>query len=131
MMGVRSRSSRAPGRTVEAVFEHDVHGGQTVADPIGKLPLLFRSEAFAHLDQEPYQRIRLVTLEPIDFQEERYDQAKENLTAVLELNERSADAYYWLGNIYEKDGDIISARKEWRRVLNIDPKHIGAIDKLY
>jgi tetratricopeptide (TPR) repeat protein len=67
----------------------------------------------------------------IDFEEERYGQAKENLAAVLELNERSADAYYWLGNIYEKDGDMITARKEWRRALSINPKHIGAIEKLY
>ena len=67
----------------------------------------------------------------IDFQEERYEQARGYLNMVLELNERSADAYYWLGNIHEKEGDMISARKEWRRALSIDPKHIDTIDKLY
>jgi tetratricopeptide (TPR) repeat protein len=67
----------------------------------------------------------------IDFHEERYDRARDYLYNVLELNERSANAYFWLGNIHEKEGDIVSARKEWRRALSIDPKHIGAIEKLY
>ena len=67
----------------------------------------------------------------INFQEERYEQAKENLAKVFELNENSAYAHYWNGNIYEKEGDLISARKEWRLALQIDPKHIGAIEKLY
>ncbi|UCB47056.1 MAG: tetratricopeptide repeat protein [Spirochaetota bacterium] len=67
----------------------------------------------------------------IDFQEERYEQARAHLYMVLELNEKSAEAYFLLGNIHEIEGDMISARKEWRRVLSIDPKHIGAIDKLY
>lgn len=67
----------------------------------------------------------------IDFQEERYEQARGHLYRVLDLNERSADAYYWLGNIYEKEGDMISARKEWRRALSIDSKHIETIEKLY
>lgn len=67
----------------------------------------------------------------INFQEERYEQAKENLTKVFEINENSAYAHYWNGNIYEKEGDLLSARKEWRLALKIDPKHIGAIEKLY
>jgi len=67
----------------------------------------------------------------IDFQEERYDEAAQNLNQVLILNPDSAYAHFWLGNIYEKKGDLISARKEWRTTLKIDPKHIGAIEKLY
>jgi tetratricopeptide (TPR) repeat protein len=67
----------------------------------------------------------------IDFQEERYDQAIETIAKVFELNESSAEAHYLYGNIYEKKGDLISARKEWRLALKIDPKHIGAIEKLY
>jgi tetratricopeptide (TPR) repeat protein len=57
--------------------------------------------------------------------------ARENLKRVFELNQNSADAHYWLGNVFEKEGDVLSARKEWRMALKIDPKHIGAIDKLY
>lgn len=67
----------------------------------------------------------------IDFQEERYEQAKRGIREILERNERSAFAHYWMGNIYEQQGDLISARKEWRMALKIDPNHIGAIEKLY
>jgi tetratricopeptide (TPR) repeat protein len=67
----------------------------------------------------------------IDFHEERYEQARGNLIKVLSINRNSAYAHYWMGNIYEKEGDLISARKEWRIVLKIDPKHIGSIEKLY
>jgi tetratricopeptide (TPR) repeat protein len=63
--------------------------------------------------------------------EERFDLAKENLHKVFELNENSAYAHYWKGIIHEKEGDMISARREWRLALKIDPKHIGAIEKLY
>jgi tetratricopeptide (TPR) repeat protein len=57
--------------------------------------------------------------------------ARENLSKIFELNENSAEAHYWLGNVFEQEGDILSARKEWRIALKIDPKHIGAIEKLY
>ncbi|MCK5568306.1 MAG: tetratricopeptide repeat protein [Spirochaetes bacterium] len=67
----------------------------------------------------------------IDFQEERFEQSKHNLNKVFNLNKNSAYAHFWMGNIYEKKGDLISARKEWRLALKIDPKHIGAIEKLY
>jgi tetratricopeptide (TPR) repeat protein len=67
----------------------------------------------------------------IDFQEERYDSAREGIAKILAKNENSAFAHYWLGNIYEMEGDLISARNEWRKALKIDPSHIGAIEKLY
>jgi tetratricopeptide (TPR) repeat protein len=67
----------------------------------------------------------------IDFQEERYENAKQSILSILETNDSSAFAHFWLGNIYEKEGDLISARKEWRKTLKLDPKHIGAIEKLY
>jgi tetratricopeptide (TPR) repeat protein len=67
----------------------------------------------------------------IDFKEERFEQARENLQKVLNINQNSAYAHFWMGNIYEKEGDLISARKEWRLALKIDPKYIDAIEKLY
>jgi len=67
----------------------------------------------------------------IDFQEERLENARRYLEKVFELDERSANAHFWLGNIYEKEGDLIAARKQWRLTLKLNPKHIGAIEKLY
>ena len=67
----------------------------------------------------------------IDFHEERFDEVRRNIELILEKNKDSAFAHFWLGNLYEREGDLLSARKEWRRTLKIDPKHIGAIEKLY
>lgn len=67
----------------------------------------------------------------IDFQEGRLEQARNNLKNILTLNENSSYAHFWLGNVYEMEKDLISARKEWRTALKIDPKHVGAIEKLY
>jgi tetratricopeptide (TPR) repeat protein len=67
----------------------------------------------------------------IDFQEERYEEAREGIRKIMERNDASAFAHYWLGNIHEREGDLISARKEWRLALRINPNHIGAIEKLY
>ena len=67
----------------------------------------------------------------IDFKEERYEDAKKKLIKVLEIDSNSDFAHYLMGNIYEKEGDIISARKEWRTALRINPKNIDAIKKLY
>jgi len=65
------------------------------------------------------------------FQMGNFAAAREYLGKVLEMNQSSAEAHYWLGNILEKERDMISARKEWRTALRINPKHIGAIEKLY
>jgi tetratricopeptide (TPR) repeat protein len=67
----------------------------------------------------------------IDFQEERFDKAKQSILAILEKNDNSAFAHFWLGNILEREGDLVAARKEWRKTLQLDPKHIGAIEKLF
>jgi tetratricopeptide (TPR) repeat protein len=70
-------------------------------------------------------------LAEIDLYGEKYDEAQENISHVLALNDNSAQAHYLSGNVFEKKGDLISARREWRLALKIDPKHIGAIEKLY
>ncbi len=67
----------------------------------------------------------------IDFKEKRYNEAREKLNIVLQMNKNSDYAHLWLGNIYEKEGDMIAARKEWRTALKLNPKNIEAIKKLY
>jgi tetratricopeptide (TPR) repeat protein len=67
----------------------------------------------------------------IDFKEERFDNVRKNIESLLKINPGSAFAHYWLGNLYEREGNLLAARKEWRETLKIDPKHIGAIEKLY
>ena len=80
---------------------------------------------------ESIKKEALMALSWIEYDEERLDEAMSTVEKVLQIDNNNADAYYLLGNIYERKGDLISARKQWRTALKINPKHIGAIDKLY
>ena len=62
--------------------------------------------------------------------ENKYEEATEEFLSVLEKNENSADAHYQLGILYEKQGDMVKARAEWRNALRIQVNHRGALEKL-
>ncbi|MBQ9239429.1 MAG: tetratricopeptide repeat protein [Treponema sp.] len=61
---------------------------------------------------------------------ELYDEAETEFNAALEKNENASDAYYGLGVLYEKRGDVVRARAAWRRALRIQANHPGAVQKL-
>ena len=62
--------------------------------------------------------------------ENNLSEAKKEFEHILQKNENYADAYYGLGIIYEKQGDMIKARSEWRKALRVQSNHSGAIQKL-
>jgi len=62
--------------------------------------------------------------------EEKYDDAITEFSTILKKSEKSADAHYGLGVIYEKQGDMIKARSEWRRALQIQANHPDALKKM-
>ena len=61
---------------------------------------------------------------------ENYDEAMKEFENVLKKNENSADAHYGIGVIYEKQGNIVKARSEWRKALKIQVNHPGALQKI-
>lgn len=70
-------------------------------------------------------------LAKIYLDEENYDEAKKLFDLILEKNENSADAHYGLGVVYEKKGDLVRARSEWRKTLKIDSMYEDAVKKIY
>ena len=66
----------------------------------------------------------------IALEDEKYAEAEKEFQAILEKNENSADAYYYLGILYEKQGDSARARSQWRRALRVQPNHSGALKKM-
>ena len=62
--------------------------------------------------------------------QEKYDDAMQEFENVLKKNENSADAHYGIGVIYEKQGNIVKARSEWRKALKIQVNHPGALQKM-
>ncbi len=65
------------------------------------------------------------------FNEKKYDLALESFTNVIELNENNASAYFYRGEIYFNQNNILKARAEWRKTLEIDPTHIKALKRIY
>ena len=66
----------------------------------------------------------------IALQRENFEDAEKEFNFILEKNENSADALYGLGVIYEKQGDMVKARSEWRKVLRIQNNHPLALKKM-
>ena len=60
----------------------------------------------------------------------KYADAKNEFDEILKLNKNSADAYYSLGVIYEKQGEMVKARAEWRKALKAQVNHPGALAKM-
>ena len=71
-----------------------------------------------------------ILLGNIYIDKEDYDAALEEFENVLKKNENSADAHYGIGVIYEKQGNIVKARAEWRKALKIQVNHPGALQKM-
>jgi tetratricopeptide (TPR) repeat protein len=59
------------------------------------------------------------------------NKAESQYERILSDNPRSADAHYYLGEVYERKQERVKARAEWRKTLEIDPSHHGALLKLY
>ena len=60
-----------------------------------------------------------------------FDKALENFSKVLELNPGSADAYYYIGEVYEAQGELQKARAQWRKAYNLNPDHHKSKLKLF
>lgn len=62
--------------------------------------------------------------------EKNYTDARSEFEGILEKNKNSAAAFYGLGLVYEKQGNLVKARSEWRKALRIQINHPGALSKL-
>lgn len=57
--------------------------------------------------------------------------AEEQYNLILSKDSTSSDAHYYLGEIYSDRGNAVKARAEWRKTLELDPSHYGALLRLY
>jgi tetratricopeptide (TPR) repeat protein len=62
--------------------------------------------------------------------DERLDEAEALLEETIEQYPESADAYYYLGIVYEQTGRGVKARDFWRTARDIDPNHTEALQRL-
>lgn len=69
-------------------------------------------------------------LAQIYIDEEKYDEALKEYESILEKDANSADAYYGIGVIYEKEGELVKARAEWRKALKVQVNHPASLKKM-
>ncbi len=62
--------------------------------------------------------------------DERWDEAETLLDETIERFPQSADAYYYLGIVYEATDRGVQARNLWRTARDIDPDHTEALMQL-
>lgn len=89
---------------------------------------LFRIKNSSVDDDLIIKSMNLLGLIYID--EQKYDDARLEFEGILKKKQNSADAYYGLGTIYEKQGDIAKARSEWRKALKVQVNHPLTLEKM-
>ena len=62
---------------------------------------------------------------------QEYSEAEVQYSRILELDSESADAHFYLGEVYLAMGDRIKARAKWREALRYDPAHYAARLRYY
>jgi tetratricopeptide (TPR) repeat protein len=75
------------------------------------------------------QRARFM-LGEVYIQEGRLEDAQRQFELIIDSNPKSAEAHYQLGRVYDLMGDTVRARSEWRKTIQIDPNHAGALTSL-
>ena len=71
-----------------------------------------------------------ILLGSIYLDEAHYADARREYQAILAADPFYADAFYGMGLLYEKTGEYVKARAEWRRALQYDVNNQGALQKL-
>jgi tetratricopeptide (TPR) repeat protein len=61
---------------------------------------------------------------------ENWVEAENVYRRLFDLNNNSADAKFYLGEVYASKGDLVQARVFWREAFAINPQHPGAISRL-
>ncbi|MGI9256581.1 MAG: tetratricopeptide repeat protein [Salinispira sp.] len=64
------------------------------------------------------------------FKLENFDQAKDIFQKLIDDNTQLADAYFYLGEIYALENDLIKARANWRAAYNQDNTFTPALERL-
>ncbi len=65
------------------------------------------------------------------FEKGEFSKSEDQYNLILLKDFKSADAHYYLGEIFAAQENTIKARAEWRKALELDPSHYGALLRLY
>ena len=88
------------------------------------------NDAIASLDDEFLVLMARNQLASVLLLDDRLERAEQVLNATIERFPQSADAYYYLGIVYDRTDRAVEARDLWRTAREIDPNHTKALQRL-
>jgi len=62
--------------------------------------------------------------------EKNYDKARIEIKNVLQIDPKFADAFYLMGQLEEKNKELVKAMSNYKKAIELDPKHVEAKVKL-
>lgn len=92
--------------------------------------LFYSLEAFQSSDDSFEQEQALLIAGSAHRFKENWVEAENVYRRLFNLNNNSADAKFYLGEVYASKGDLVQARVFWREAFAINPQHPGAISRL-
>lgn len=101
------------------------HGIARLAVSLGRYPL-----AVAVL--EPFERANQLDTEQMTllarayYYDRSYDVAESLLLRLSRQNVQSSEVYFTLGNIYERQNNMVQAVQQWEKTVELDPGHAQA-----
>lgn len=80
---------------------------------------------------EPLKKKGLFQLANLYYDMKNYREAERVLTELIALESGNENYHFLLGEVYFFMDDIPNARSQWHKTTRINPKHIGALTRLY
>lgn len=107
----------------------------SIAQQYFKIQNFSIAKQYIHLASQKTQNEQIILeskllLAQILFIEKSYDEAFELYSEIIAIDDDNPEAYFGLGLVYEVQGDLVRARAQWRKVINLQINHSGAIQKL-
>ncbi|MFW5775691.1 MAG: tetratricopeptide repeat protein [Spirochaetota bacterium] len=87
-------------------------------------------EAIADLEDDFLALMARNQLASVLLLDGRLDEAESLLEETIETYPQSADAYYYLGVVYDRTDRSVQARALWRTAREIDPSHTQSLQRL-
>lgn len=80
---------------------------------------------------EPFKKKGLFQLANLYYDMKNYREAEKVMKELIVLESGNENYHFLLGEIYFYQNDISNARSQWYKTTRINPRHIGALKRLY
>ncbi len=88
-------------------------------------------EMLSRLYQKNPENIRIAeSLAQFKLQDKKFKESIRIYRQIIKIKPNSPEAHFWLGYLYEEEGDRNKAIRQWRKTLELDPDHVDTLNAL-